>query len=375
MDKVLEWVKRFVVPVVMWRIAIMALMLIAVAILPKNPHIPEIPPLASFHALVEPTMHWDGGWYARIVEHGYEQLGAQWHPSVAFFPLFPLIVKGLTFVGMDTAWAGVVVNLLATIGACWFLVQIAELLLPKKKASRVLWLFLSFPTALLLGMFYTEALYCLTTFGAFYFYLKGKALPAGLMALLAGATRVPGILTGAVITVGFLYQRKWKEALITGILTPLGVLVFMYYLKVNIGDALAFITIHKTYFSGEQASLNVFHTLWTWFDHIRGNWTGHPYQLAQYLIPVIAYFYAWTITLIGIRKVRWELSLYSIITLVFLTITDGWTSMFRYILPLFPLYIVLAQLQNKEVNRAWIIAGAVLMGFGATLFSMWFWFA
>ncbi len=58
---------------------------------------------------------WDSGWYWTIARHGY-RYNAGGQSSIAFFPLYPLLMRGLArpFGGTDRAvWvAGIVL--------CWF---------------------------------------------------------------------------------------------------------------------------------------------------------------------------------------------------------------------------------------------------------------
>ncbi|HEX4678481.1 MAG TPA: hypothetical protein VH210_04625 [Gaiellaceae bacterium] len=60
---------------------------------------------------------WDGGWFARIAQHGYEQP----HFTTAFFPLYPLLVRIVPWpLGGRYVLAGVIVSLVACVAGSRF---------------------------------------------------------------------------------------------------------------------------------------------------------------------------------------------------------------------------------------------------------------
>ena len=61
--------------------------------------------------------HGDGKWYVEIATLGYSYADDGQHHSVAFYPLFPFLMRGLTAVGIQVELAGVVINSLAFLGA------------------------------------------------------------------------------------------------------------------------------------------------------------------------------------------------------------------------------------------------------------------
>ena len=61
--------------------------------------------------------HWDGKWYLEIANLGYSYADDGDFHSVAFYPLFPLLMRGLMTLGMEVEVAGVLINSLAFLGA------------------------------------------------------------------------------------------------------------------------------------------------------------------------------------------------------------------------------------------------------------------
>lgn len=61
--------------------------------------------------------HWDGKWYVQIATSGYSYPNDGDHHSVAFYPLFPLLMRGLMTFGIPVEVAGVLINSWAFLGA------------------------------------------------------------------------------------------------------------------------------------------------------------------------------------------------------------------------------------------------------------------
>ena len=61
--------------------------------------------------------HWDGKWYTQIATLGYSYADDGEQHSVAFYPLFPLLIRGVMAIGMPAEVAGVLINSFAFLGA------------------------------------------------------------------------------------------------------------------------------------------------------------------------------------------------------------------------------------------------------------------
>lgn len=71
---------------------------------------------------------WDGQWYRDIVERGYNvnyDLSSRELVNLAFFPLFPLLVKLLTMIGLPFWLAGSLINIVFTLASFVLLFRIA----------------------------------------------------------------------------------------------------------------------------------------------------------------------------------------------------------------------------------------------------------
>jgi Dolichyl-phosphate-mannose-protein mannosyltransferase len=184
--------------------------------------------------------HWDGAWYSEIATYGY---GVHAPPSTTFFPLFPMIVRVGTALGGGPALWGVLVSLVATAFAMYFLYQIAEKFRGKEVARATTFAFAFFPTAFFLNATYTEALFVAFAAGSFWAaYVRQDLFLAGLLGALAAATRNFGVLLLIPLYYELLRNRRefgWRGALQLG-LVPAGLLGYMAYLWGRFGDPLIF---------------------------------------------------------------------------------------------------------------------------------------
>jgi len=106
------------------------------------------------HYLIQPWRNWDGHWFALIAQEGYFEKS-----TTAFFPLYPLLLRGGSWLlDGQIALAGVLIANVALLGALFLLYQLIQLDFPRAVARRALLYLALFPTAYYLGAVYSESL-------------------------------------------------------------------------------------------------------------------------------------------------------------------------------------------------------------------------
>ena len=174
--------------------------------------------------LVPYPLAYDGGWYAYIARHGYPSaLPAPGHQSpLAFFPAYPLLVRGTVDVtGLAVAQAGLLVNLVLSAVAVAGVTLVASRVLPREAAVAVGVLWSVLPTAYLLSLDYSEALYVACAAFALLAVLDGRWWWAGLLTGVAAGTRPTGgavagcwaravdaVTAATAVTVNALLERR-----------------------------------------------------------------------------------------------------------------------------------------------------------------------
>ncbi|MFD0696831.1 hypothetical protein ACFQZT_22450 [Paenibacillus sp. GCM10027628] len=179
--------------------------------------------------------------YAQIATEGYTE-----DRLTAFFPLFPLIVRGFTAVtGMDVYWAGFVLSNFFFVCSLWLLYQ---LMTKKGLSERVKILTLSvlvcFPSSYFFSAFYTESFFLFLALLAFRFWGNKKREAAYFIGGLAALTRIVGVW----IPLAFFAERWIRRKLdvkdfIWAALSSLMFAVYPVYLWLTKGEPLLFLKV------------------------------------------------------------------------------------------------------------------------------------
>jgi hypothetical protein len=207
---------------------------------------------ALTHALADPLLtplaRWDSVWYLRIADSGYGDSA----PRAAFFPLYPLLVRGLAtpFGGSEGALlaAAYAISLGAFLGALLLLYRLTELELGRRLARPTLLLLAVFPAAVYFGAPYSESLFLLLAVGAFYAARGGHWAWAGSCAALASATRSAGLLLLIPLAMLWWNSRPRRPADAAWLLlAPLGIAAYAAWLGLVEGDALRFLDVQEAW--------------------------------------------------------------------------------------------------------------------------------
>lgn len=225
---------------------------------------------------------WDALYYVDMVSNGYElPLGHNAQVNLAFFPLYPLVCRGLaiiTFWKIPVFYLCLIVSNIATYFAAFFGVMLVRMTglsnLEDKGFFRGLfkngliigWLIFLGPYTVYFATAYTESLFIMLVVICFYFIKNKNFLMAGAIAGLASGTRSLGavliipILVEMIITIKesrgkekninkliFTNILKRPDWLLGLILTPAGTFVYMAYLKWFCGDAWAFTNVQTAW--------------------------------------------------------------------------------------------------------------------------------
>ncbi|HEX6512973.1 MAG TPA: mannosyltransferase family protein [Chloroflexota bacterium] len=305
---------------------------------------------------------WDALWYMQIAQNGYQAADN----TVAFFPLYPglLHVAGAVL-RQNYALAGLIVSGLALIPALWLLGRLGQTLIGARSARRAVLYTLLFPTGFFFLAPYTESLFLLLAVGVFWCMHRRQWACAGLLGLLAGLTRAPGALLLLPMVWEWLEQRiagerhHWPTFLWT--ITPgLGLLLFTAYIRFVLGLP--------------EAGLA---TQAAWGYHVVMPWQAISTSFARAQVDPIeainlsSLLVMCGLTLLGIKRLPAPYTLYNLanIGIMLTRVEDAWPlmSVSRYVLVLFPGFLVLAQLSR---GRRWLQQG--IAGLGLLLMAVLF---
>lgn len=172
------------------------------------------PGLDANRSRIESTLfsglgNWDGQHFLNIAENGYI-----YEHSVAFFPLYPAIVRLLHAIALSSIsyiLCGVLLN--------FFLFNIATIYLYKlsmivfaghKQLALLTCLFYSInPASVFFSAVYTESIYAALTLASLFYLLSGRLILATLLLYLTSLTRSNGVLNCAYFV--YFYLRWYVE--------------------------------------------------------------------------------------------------------------------------------------------------------------------
>lgn len=288
--------------------------------------------------------NFDGVHYLKIAQDGYTA-----NYSQAFFPLFPLLVRLLALVvpkhaTLNTAlyvdpayfWSGLILSNFFFILSLLVFYKLLRLDFNNKWSFKTVILLLTFPLAFYFGAIYTESLFLLLLVSTLYLLRRKKFLKAGVLIGLATATRVFGVLLILVYLIEVLKNKNFNIKSLFGMMvSPLGLLGYMYYLKLNFGDALYFLTSQPVF--GAERSTNIVLLPQVFYRYIRIFFSQEVLsysffnaflEFAFTLIPLI-------LIILLYKKMRLSYFVFSLTGLLLPTLTGTLSSMPRYSLVAF----------------------------------------
>lgn len=190
---------------------------------------------------------WDGEWYLKIATTGYEYIDDGQQHSVAFFPLFPLLIRILMQIGFSPELAGILINNFAFLGALFLLYQWVEksngIGAAKWSTAVLAWC----PYSLYGTVIYTEGLFLFLTVATLQAFESKEYLKMSFLGILATATRGPGIaMIPAFLLLSWRENRR-KMAYLASLTVAGGIILYSLYCWWQFGDPLAFVEVQAAW--------------------------------------------------------------------------------------------------------------------------------
>jgi len=308
---------------------------------------------------------WDGRWYVEIAEHGYSY-DANAQSSVAFFPLYPVLIRLLTLpFGTDhTALvvAGLIVSNVALLAALSSLTRFARTEIGAAAAERIAILLLVFPSTVFLSAMYPESLMLLLAALSFVSARERRWWRAGIFAALGTLTKPFGIVVvGALLIEAARQGRDGRRALLPLALSPLVGVLWWIYLTAITGEPWAFF-LTQTKFRHHPALFGA---------------VGELFDPTAYDFPYfVAGLFALTCLLVILSWRRLTSSVAAQGTLMIASMLGNGTlsSSMRYELNVIPAFLMLATLlRGRWATAAFVAASMALALLLAAMFSLQYW--
>lgn len=330
--------------------------------------------------------NFDGVHYIKIAEEGYKAQFTQ-----AFFPLFPLIISILgyglmTFFNFHLAFfiAGILVANISFVLSLYFLLKLFNLDYKRELSLKSIYLLISFPTAFYFSSIYTEATFLLFVVLSLLFMRKKNFLSSGIFISLASATKVIGFLLipTLLLEIYLTYKNdelkesiKFIKAVIGLIIAPMGILSYMYYLKINFGSPFYFITSQSAF--GTERSVESLVLLPQVFFRYLKIFITTPINSGVFFNAFLEFSFSvfiLTLLIIFMRRVRLSYWFFTALNFILPTLTGTLLSMPRFVLMSFLIFPLVVEKLGKYYISL-VIFFLILQIILFTLFIRGYWVA
>jgi len=196
---------------------------------------------------------------------------------------------------------------------------------------------------------------------------KNRILISSFLGAFASATRLVGVFLGFA-------QLKHKSFLPT-LLIPSGLLVYMFYLQQKFHNPFYFLTAQSIFGQGRSNTEIVLlpQVFWRYAKILT---TTHGLAFTNAAFELISTLLGFTLLFIAFKKkLKAEWLIFSFLAILTPTLTGTLTSMPRYILIAFPIYIVLAQIKSNLAKLLVVSVFTLLLAVVTVFFTQGYWVA
>ena len=330
------------------------------------------------------TVLWDGSWYRHIAEVGYPDRLPVINAVVqqndwAFYPAFPMLARGvMRLTGLGFPVVGSTISLVAGTGAALVMGLLLRDRVGRRAALAGVAVYAAFLSAPVLQLAYTEALAMLLLCGYLLAIGRERWLTATALALGIGLTR-PIAAPLAVVTLVAVWLRwrrraeeplGWREGLCAlSALAGCGVSGLMW--PVIAGWATGTPTAYTDTMATWRGAGKIV-PVKPWWDmahYLAGDVWG-PIWLAVIAVVLLAMVLGPWARGLGPELRVWTLAYAGYLVAVL----DPWTSIYRYLLPMFPLAVVAVGggwVDRREHLLRWRAGLLVLLGLAGQVWWVW----
>lgn len=307
--------------------------------------------------------NWDGGHFLGIAEEGYKE-----KYQFAFFPLYPLLIRLLNQVTGNYLLAAILISFVSTYLGMQLLYKLVLEDFKKEIAEKTILFLLFFPTSFYFLAAYSEGLFFFLTIATFYFLKKKRLLLATLTVFLVSATR----LVGLAVVVGFLIEigisqgfnrKNWYT-----LLAPGGFVLYCWFLQTQTGDPFYFIVAEAHW--QRLITVPIFGFWETLKSLVQPGFIGEHFN--SFLDLLFAVFGLG----LAIRTFRFlppSYSLYSLFSIGVPLFTPSLSSMPRFLLVIFPIFILIAFTKNRYLILAYQMISLMLLSAFTVLYINGYW--
>jgi len=303
----------------------------------------------------ENLANWDGGHYLGIAQQGYREKF-----QYAFFPLYPILIGTVEKITQNYLLSAILVSIAASFLAVQLLYRLILLDFDKKVAEKVILALLFFPTSFYFLVVYSEGLFFLLVVATFYFLRQKKIVLSILFASLASATRMAGLAVVIALLLEVALTKGINRKNYFVLLSPVGLLAYIWYLYNQTGDPLYFITAQYHWQRVISAPGLAF---WETLRNLNFN---------AFLDLLFAIFGVGMVFR-SFRFLPASYGVYGMVSVLLPLLTPTLSSMPRFLLTIFPIFILMALIENKNLFFFYQLISVMLLAAFSILFINGYW--
>lgn len=308
--------------------------------------------------------NWDGGHYLSIAEKGYAL-----KPQYAFFPLYPMLINIFSRVTGDYLTAALMISFISFILGANIFYQLVLSNFDKSSAQKALLALLFFPLSFHFLTVYTESLFFFLVVSAFLYARKKNYLMAAIFASLSSVTRLSGlaVIVSLIVSVYLIQKINRKNWYVY--LSPIPFLLYCLYLYFQTGDPFYFVKARSQFWNLELVIPGAV-IIHSFKQLITPGFIVHNFRdLLDFLFVSFALISLWKVY----KKMNLDYVIYTIISIALPLFSPTIAAFPRYILLIFPVFIVVSLIKNQYITLAYKIISLMLFTVYAILFINGFW--
>ncbi|MFI6072851.1 hypothetical protein ACIA5C_14815 [Actinoplanes sp. NPDC051343] len=201
---------------------------------------------------------WDAGWFLKVATTGYphgyteDMAGRLQGNELAFFPLYPMLIKLFAVFGTTPETAAIAVSWVASAGAALGLYLLGTSLYNRRTGYALAAICLTAPVSIVFSMAYSEGVFLAFVAGMLVAAHRRVWWAAGLLGLAAALTRPTGAAAALALAVAALIEvgriRRERDASIwppiaAAAVALAGVPAFLVWVGNRVGDPAAWFRI------------------------------------------------------------------------------------------------------------------------------------
>ncbi|HET6213381.1 MAG TPA: hypothetical protein VFE14_10980 [Micromonosporaceae bacterium] len=323
---------------------------------------------------------WDAGWFLRVATEGYphdytlDANGAVVGNGLAFFPVFPMLIRGVAALGVSPPTAAIAVAWVAGAVAAVLVYLLGTSLYDRHAGFALLVLFSTQPVSVVLSLAYSEGVFVALVAGMLLAAHRRFWLLAGGLGLCAALARP----TGAAAALGLLVAAgmAWPDAgraerirsLVAAGVALAGVPAYLLWVGLRVGDLGAWFKIQS---AGWGTSFDHGSSVGRFVvDTLRGGEGWVPVSVAWLLIT------ATVAATVAVGRVWPPLTVYGLLALILVLGQAGYYhSKPRLLVPVLLILVPAAVAIGRQRPRTAALAlgafAAFGLWYGAYLVAVW----